>query len=125
MIIKNGIPDACRGFRLYCLDDGAAAKDDIVVVENNSLAGGDGSLRLVKYNPENAVFHGVNSGGLLGHAAAGLCHAPKRSGGSRGEPVPVCSLQYCGKQRFVGANGDGIGCHILAANIHRCAHGES
>ena len=33
---------------LKCAGHGAAAEDDVAAVDDNGLAGGDGSLRLVK-----------------------------------------------------------------------------
>ena len=57
---------------LFCSKNGAAAYDDVTVVEDYCLAGGDGPLGFVKNHPGKAVFHGIDGGVLLRHPGTSL-----------------------------------------------------
>ena len=60
------------GLILYYCCDGATAYDQISVVEDDSLTGGDGSLRFVEDNTAVTVLFRVDRCRLLNHPGAGL-----------------------------------------------------
>ena len=45
--------------------------------------------------------------------------------GREGVPVPVVRPENIGKQGFVGPHGDGVGGHVLGADIYRSAQGDA
>ena len=111
---------------LYNFPDGAAAYDHITIVEHHSLSRGHGPLGLVKDHLGLTVFTGVNGGGLLLLIVPGPGGDPQGfRQGREGNPVPVIGNEGGGKQGFVGAHGDGVGFHILAAHIHRRTQGKT
>ena len=63
---------------------------------------------------------------MLGHARACL-GADTQGLGEIGDadPVPIVRDQAAVVERLVGADGDGVGGHILGADIDRCAEGNA
>ena len=74
---------------------------------------------MVEFQPE-AVFCGVNGGLLLGLMIPGAGGDPQRPGQFRdGDPVHILCVNDAVKQFTLRPDGDGIGLHILAADVHR------
>ena len=116
----------CRERLSKDFGDGAASDDSVAVVENDSLTGGDGPLRFIKFYPGEAVIFRIDGGGLLRVAVTGL--GPDTHGSSQfgeGEPVPVIGPENFRKQCFIGTDGNGILFHIFAAYIDGGTHGKA
>ena len=108
------------------LCDGAAADDEIPVIQNNCLPRGDGSLRPIEYHLGLAALHGIDGGRLRGVAVAHLgVGAYGGLKGFKGEKIPVFGNELCRKQQFFRAYSYGVCLHILMANIHRLTHGKT
>ena len=112
--------------RSQCLGNGAAADYHVAVVKYHRLAGSDGSLGGIEFHPGKAIFLGINRARLLELTVPGFDrNSYGLFQGFEGIPAPVVCPESGREESFVGANGNGILSHILAAHIHRRAHGET
>ena len=104
---------------LFYAGDGAAAQHHIALIQHGSLSRGGSTLRLVEFQPET-VFCGVDGGLLLGLMVPGAGGDPQRPGQRRnGDPVHILCVNDAVKQLAFRPDRNGIGLHILAADVHR------
>ena len=104
---------------LFYAGDGAAAQHHIALIQHGSLSRGGGTLRPAEFQPE-AVFCGVDGGLLFGLMIPGAGGDPQRPGQRRnGDPVHILCVDDAVEQLTLRPDGDGIGLHILAADVHR------
>ena len=120
-LVQQGEPFS----RSQRLGNGAAADHHVTVVEHHCLAGSDGSLGGIEFHPGKAVFLRINRARLLELTVPGFDrNFYGLFQGFKGIPAPVVCPKSRGEEGFIWANGNGILSHILAAHIHRRAHGK-
>src|SRR5260370_18168672 len=79
--------------RNRCSADPAAAEDDVAVVENSGLAGGDGALRGIECDARDGDAERLDCGGRGGGLLGGFFSAAQ-AGGAPVVPKPNVALHF-------------------------------
>ena len=103
---------------LFHRNDGAAPQHNIPLIQHHGLAGGRGTLGLVKFQPKTAL-RGENGGRLFHLMVPGAGGYPQRLRQPRNaDPVDLVRIDDAVKQGILRADCDGVGL-VIRAYDHR------
>src|SRR5260370_6410170 len=112
--------------RKRCSADPAAAEDDVAVVENSGLAGGDGALRGIECDARDGDAERLDGGGRGLVLVADFCEGAKR--GRRliaRNPIHAFNFTYRLSEDIVFADDDAVLLRINREDVERLAGGEA
>src|SRR5258708_25092915 len=112
--------------RNRCSADPAAAEDDVAVVENSGLAGGDGALRGVERGARDGNVERLDCGGRGLVLVANFREGAKRGGRLiAGNPIDAFNFACRLSEDIVFADDDAVLLRINREDVERLAGGEA